>query len=883
MRVIPHRLEGYQLLQDGAIALAQVESNGIRINMGELQEVKVTLQSRIRDLRADLENDAVWRLWKRRYGPKANMTSREQLGEVLHVEMDFEVGETTDSGRPAMDDEALQKIDHPFVVKLRPLFRYEKALGTFIAGIERETINGRLHPFFNLHTVRSYRSSSDTPNFQNFPVRDKEVAEIIRRLFIASRDSVLVENDFKGIEVGVSACVVGDTVIQTLDGNQSIQEVVSRLKAGDDVWVFSYSKEKGRIALSRVLDGGLTRKKAVVWEVVLDNGEKIKATPDHSFLLRTGTYRQLKDLQPGDSLMPLYRQKKVSGWKTVYNWVYLNNGKSEAVHNLVADDIFGVQIRGSQKVVHHKDGNGCHNSISNLEVMDRSAHMRIHSKQGWKNKGQGKRWTGWWDSSVSKKMNADRQVTWTDCDWQEFGRKVSEGIAGKGGRFGSRNPRFGKRQTEETRRKISEAKKGKPGPWLGRHHSAATKRKISLKKKGVPSGNKGIKLGPLSETHRKLLSERMKGRVLSKSTRQKLSKNKYQYWSHLKKEGPKAECPFCGKKMISLGSHVRHKHPVQNHKVVSIRKVGRADVFNLNVEGAHNYAVGAGVVIKNCYHKDSNFISYITTPGKDMHRDMAAQIYFLEPEQVTKDTRYGAKNKFVFPQFYGDFYVSCARSLWEWVEQGKLLGPDGKPLKTHLRANGIVALGACDPDQEPKEGTFEKHLQEVEHDFWNKRFMAYGRWRKDWYKLYLDQGYFDLLSGFRVYGMFKRNAVVNYPVQGSAFHCLLWTLIQVQKRLRKYRMRSKIVGQIHDSLLGDVREDELRDYLEIVEHVVVDLLPKRYPWLIVPLEIEYEISPRGGSWFEKREVKFKRGQFQHPKHPERWTGEAEKFLAALGR
>ena len=100
--------------------------------------------------------------------------------------------------------------------------------------------------------------------------------------------------------------------------------------------------------------------------------------------------------------------------------------------------------------------------------------------------------------------------------------------------------------SEETRRKIGEANKGKE-PWIkGKHLSKETKNKISESKKGIPN----IKLSKfyksekrwnygkhLSEEHKKKLSESHKGKQtwrkgkhLSEETRMKMSN------SHLKKE-----------------------------------------------------------------------------------------------------------------------------------------------------------------------------------------------------------------------------------------------------------------------------------------------------------------------------------------------------------
>ncbi len=255
-----------------------------------------------------------------------------------------------------------------------------------------------------------------------------------------------------------------------------------------------------------------------------------------------------------------------------------------------------------------------------------------------------------------------------------------------------------------------------------------------------------------------------------------------------------------------------------------------------------------------CYHEDPRMISYIKNPKLDLHRDMAAQIYMLKKNQVTKDTRYCGKNKFVFPQFFGDWYLSCAQHLWEAISAMKLKTVDGLSLRKHLKREGIKRLGRCDPEQIPRKGTFEYHLKEIEDDFWNNRFKIYNQWKKDWYKRYLSKGYFDYLTGFRVEAFLNRKQVINYPVQGTAFHWLLWCLIQIQKQMNKYKMKSKIVGQIHDSIVGDIYKRERKDYLEIVKQVIYEDIRKHWPWIIVPLLVEVEMCPVNGNWYQKREI-----------------------------
>jgi len=249
-------------------------------------------------------------------------------------------------------------------------------------------------------------------------------------------------------------------------------------------------------------------------------------------------------------------------------------------------------------------------------------------------------------------------------------------------------------------------------------------------------------------------------------------------------------------------------------------------------------------------------ITYLKDPSKDMHRDMAAQCFKLSKDEVSKMARYSAKNMFVFPQFYGDYYINCARSMWDFMDHQKLTveGNEKLTLRKHLKRNGISSLGECDVKEGTEPGTFEHHIKQVEKHFWNTRFLVYRDWKKKWYNDYLAQGYFYTKTGFRIEGNFGRNDVINYPVQGSAFHCLLWSLIQIQKELVKRGMKALIIGQIHDSIVADVPDSEVEEYLAIVKNVMIKRIQKAWKWIIVPLEVEVEMSPIGGTWFDKKKV-----------------------------
>jgi len=262
---------------------------------------------------------------------------------------------------------------------------------------------------------------------------------------------------------------------------------------------------------------------------------------------------------------------------------------------------------------------------------------------------------------------------------------------------------------------------------------------------------------------------------------------------------------------------------------------------------------GLEVRIAACYHHDPTMIEYISNPNSDMHRDMAEQIFMFKYNNSSnhKTLRAAAKNGFVFPQFYGSYYGNCAINLacdWGKLSQGTWKDGQGidvyegnVSLSTHLRNQGIKSF---------KE--FTEHIKDIEDDFWNRRFSDYQRWKDRWWKTYQKYGYIDMLTGFRCSGVMDYNDVINYPVQGAAFHCLLWTLIEVDRIAREEHWDSRLIGQIHDSALTDTHPSELQHVAQTFRRVACEELPKAWSWIIVPLDVEIEVAPVDKSWAEKK-------------------------------
>lgn len=257
---------------------------------------------------------------------------------------------------------------------------------------------------------------------------------------------------------------------------------------------------------------------------------------------------------------------------------------------------------------------------------------------------------------------------------------------------------------------------------------------------------------------------------------------------------------------------------------------------------------GLEVHIGACYHKDKKMIAYLEDPSLDMHRDMAQELFFLPRNLVNKKIRYSAKNGFVFPEFYGSFYEDVSKELWEMIDSLGLMLDGSIPLKRHLRGKGIKTLK-----------DFTEHVKRVESSFWNDRFPRYTDWKEEQYNNYLKKGYFVSKTGFIYQGLMRRNQVINFPVQGSAFHCLLWSLIHVNREFKRKKMRSHLVGQIHDSMIPIIHPNEIEDVFKIIHRVSCEDLRKKWKWINIPLKVEFDLAPQGKSWFYKKEIEYENG------------------------
>jgi DNA polymerase-1 len=87
----------------------------------------------------------------------------------------------------------------------------EKLRGTFIEGLGKHLIDGRIHTSFKQHGTVTGRLSAHQPNLQQIPARGD--GAIIREMFVALPGKSLVVADYDQIELRCAAFLSGDTAM----------------------------------------------------------------------------------------------------------------------------------------------------------------------------------------------------------------------------------------------------------------------------------------------------------------------------------------------------------------------------------------------------------------------------------------------------------------------------------------------------------------------------------------------------------------------------------------------------------------------------------------------------------------------------------------------
>ena len=180
-----------------------------------------------------------------------------------------------------------------------------------------------------------------------------------------------------------------DTIVPLLDGTSMTIENLSRKMSEDSMWipwVYSIQDKTHAIVPGKVVWCGKNYTAKTLIKVNLDDGSHVITAPEHPFVMRDGSHKRADQLDPNDSLMPLYRKMSTQAegyslkdYELTYNPA---SDTYEYTHRLVSNDWYeahgGFTVKQT-RTIHHADFNRKNNIPTNLVEMSFMDHRKMHA------------------------------------------------------------------------------------------------------------------------------------------------------------------------------------------------------------------------------------------------------------------------------------------------------------------------------------------------------------------------------------------------------------------------------------------------------------------------------------------------------------------------
>lgn len=168
-------------------------------------------------------------------------------------------------------------------------------------------------------------------------------------------------------------CLDGDTKIFLLDGSTS--KIKDLAKSSEEKWVLS-SDDSGEIVPALAHSFRAMKRVDSLVEIRLSNGHVIKATPEHKFKLINGEWIEAGDIGSGHILD--FAKMLGNDEPNEHIRIYGNKTKQQMLHKIVSDKTARPIKKG--EVVHHVNSNKKDNTPSNLQILTRGEHNKIHQE-----------------------------------------------------------------------------------------------------------------------------------------------------------------------------------------------------------------------------------------------------------------------------------------------------------------------------------------------------------------------------------------------------------------------------------------------------------------------------------------------------------------------
>lgn len=222
--------------------------------------------------------------------------------------------------------------------------------------------------------------------------------------------------------------------------------------------------------------------------------------------------------------------------------------------------------------------------------------------------------------------------------------------------------------------------------------------------------------------------------------------------------------------------------------------------------------------------EDKNLVKYLWT-GYDIHGYWADRILKEEPawkdyligmfgvngddmKLIRKLGRQEAKNKWVFPQFFGSSFRSCSQDL----------------------------------------GISMDVAEDLANEFWDE-FQGVKKWQDKLLQFYEKNLYVETLTGRRRRWAMTKNEIINMPIQGTASDIVTEAMMALSERsLLEGNPHLQPNLNVHDDLSGLPPIEGLTDH---IHEVVTEMCKPRFDFINVPLIVEVSTGAR---WNELKEV-----------------------------